>query len=238
MRYGVIGAMESEVQLLTARMQEPIITEKAGLRFYRGQLGASEAVVVRCGVGKVHAAICAQMLIDLFDVDAIINVGVAGGVSPKLQVMDAVIGTTLIQHDFDLSPLGLARGCLGEAYGGDGSFPTAFLADTALSEKMYQAAKEQLNGQHACYKGVIVSGDQFIAGISVKEALYRQFDAMAAEMEGAAMAQTATANGVPFAVLRTISDLADGGAPVSFKTVVTYAADLAAGIVVAMLSLA
>jgi len=192
-------------------------------------------VVVQCGVGKVNAAMCAQTLIDHYHVDVVINVGVSGGVSSELRVLDVVVGTQLVQHDFDLRPFGYVKGYLGEAFGGDSSKPTYFTADPALVERCCKAAEVVLAGEHACYKGVIASGDEFVAASERRIEISSAYKAMASEMEGAAIAQVATLNGCPFVVLRTISDLADGSAPISFETVVSFAADTAASIIMQML---
>ncbi len=236
MIYGIIGAMDSEIALLTSAMTDLQIQKRAGLTFYKGLLCGKEAVVVKCGVGKVNAAACAQMLIDCFAVDAVINVGVAGGVSSVLKVLDVVVGTSLVQHDFDLRPFGYVRGYLGADYGGDPAKPTFFEADKSLVSRAFDAAKAVLGDEHACYEGVIASGDEFVASSERREAIASQCGAMASEMEGAAIAQVASQNGVPFLVLRTISDLADGSAPVSFETVVQFAADKAAAIIMRMLA--
>lgn len=235
MKYGIIGAMDSEIALLTAEMKQTTIHEIAGLCFYDGVLCGCRAVVVKCGVGKVNAACCAQLLCDRFAVDAVINVGVAGGVSSRLQVQDVVVGTALVQHDFDLRPFGYTMGYLGREYGGDSQLPTAFTADPSLVERCMRAARAVLGDKHHCYEGVIASGDEFVAASDRRAFIADTFGAMAAEMEGAAIAQVAVQNHIPFLVLRTISDLADGSAPVSFESVVTFAADMAAKVIMRML---
>ncbi len=235
MKYGIIGAMDSEVKLLTDAMINTSVQNVAGLSFYEGELCGQQTVVVKCGVGKVNAACCAQLLCDRFAVDALINVGVAGGVSSQLSVQDVVVGTSLVQHDFDLRPFGYVQGYLGSEYGGDGQCPTVFESDKALVERCFDAAKVVLGEEHSCFCGVIASGDVFVAATEQRSFISETFHAMAAEMEGAAIAQVATQNNIPFVVLRTISDLADGSAPVSFDAVVTFAADMAAKVIIHML---
>jgi len=236
MKYGIIGAMESEVSLLTSKMNDVKMHTAAGLTFYEGVLCGTDAVVVKCGVGKVNAAACAQMLIDRFAVEAIINVGVAGGVSSDLKVLDVVVGTALVQHDFDLRPFGYVKGFLGRDYGEEIDKPTCFKADEVLVSRAVTAAKEILGDEHSCFEGVIASGDEFVASSERRMEIASSFGAMASEMEGASIAQVAFQNGVPFLVLRIISDLADGSAPVSFETVVQFAADKAASVVMAMIA--
>ena len=235
MIYGIIGAMDSEIALLTAQMEGATVDTNAGLRFYRGVLCGAQVVVVKCGVGKVNAAACAQQLIDRYQIDALINIGVAGGVSSQLKVLDVVVGTSLVQHDFDLRPFGYVKGYLGEAFGGDPLKPTAFVADETLVRRCEEAAKTVVGNEYACYCGVIASGDEFVASADRREAISSEFSAMASEMEGASIAQVATLNQCPFVVLRTISDLADGSAPLSFEQVVQFAADTAAAIIMQML---
>lgn len=235
MKYGIIGAMESEVSLLTSKMNDVKTHTAAGLTFYEGLLCNANAVVVKCGVGKVNAAACAQMLIDRFAVEAIINVGVAGGVSSDLKVLDVVVGTALVQHDFDLRPFGYVKGFLGQDYGEETDKPTFFQADETLVSRAFTAACEILGDDHACFKGIIASGDEFVASGERRADIASSFGAMASEMEGAAIAQVAFQNSVPFLVLRIISDLADGSAPVSFETVVQFAADKAASVVMVMI---
>ncbi len=235
MRYGIIGAMDSEVVRLTEAMEEASVAQAAGLTFYHGILCGADTVVVKCGVGKVNAACCAQQLIDRYAVDALINIGVAGGVSSVLAVQDVVVGTALVQHDFDLRPFGYVKGFLGRDYGDQTDQPTFFYTDEALRCRCVQAANAILGDEHHCFEGVIASGDEFVASAERRTEIAESFGAMASEMEGAAIAQVAFQNNVPFLVLRTISDLADGSAPVSFESVVTFAADLAAGVIMRML---
>lgn len=233
MRMGIIGAMESEVQNLIARMDGVTYREKAGRRFAVGTLSGKEVVVVQSGIGKVAAAITAQMLIDVFGVDALLNTGMAGGLDPRLAVKDLVIATAALQHDFDITAFGHARGFL---YGEDDTKPTLFVADAALCEKAREAAATALPAGSKAIDGVIASGDIFVDDSALKAQLRDGFGAAAAEMEGAAIAQTAVANGVPFVILRTISDLAEHQANVSFDELEQYAGKLAGDITVALLA--
>ena len=233
MRMGIIGAMESEVQNLIARMDGVTYREKAGRRFAVGTLSGKEVVVVQSGIGKVAAAITAQMLIDVFGVDALLNTGMAGGLDPRLAVKDLVIATAALQHDFDITAFGHARGFL---YGEDDTKPTLFVADAALCAKAREAAAAALPAGSKAIDGVIASGDIFVDDSALKAQLRDGFGAAAAEMEGAAIAQTAVANGVPFVILRTISDLAEHQANVSFDELEQYAGKLAGDITVALLA--
>lgn len=232
MRMGIIGAMESEVQNLVARMEGVTYHEKAGRRFAVGTLAGKEAVVVQSGIGKVAAAITAQMLIDGFGVDALLNTGMAGGLDSRLAVKDLVIATAALQHDFDITAFGHARGFM---YGEDDQKPTLFVADEVLCAKAREAAARVLPEDSKAIDGVVASGDIFVDDSALKAQLRDGFGAAAAEMEGAAIAQTAVANGVPFVIIRTISDLAEHQANVSFDELEKYVGVLAGDITVALL---
>ena len=230
--FGVIGAMESEVALLREALADRETAELYGLTFYSGRLGGSRVVLVQCGVGKVNAARCTQILIDRFAPDYIINTGIAGGVGEGLAIADVVIGTELVQHDFDISFFGHARGYL--ATGVDHDKPTVFHSDPELV-KAFRAAAAALVEPQRVKEGRIASGDQFITLPEVKRDLAETFGATAAEMEGCAIAQVAACAGVPFIVIRAISDLADGSAAAKFEVFDKEAADLSASTLLAMI---
>lgn len=231
---GLIGAMDSEVDNLIARMENTVVTEYAGRRFFTGRLAGKEVVVVKSGIGKVAAAITAQMLIDRFGVSALINTGMAGGLDPRLAVKDLVVATDALQHDFDLTAFGHARGYIGG--GGDDTVPTRFTADAGLVDKALAAAQAVLPADSKAITGTVASGDIFVDDSSLKAVLRDRFGAAAAEMEGAAIAHTARDNGVPFLILRTISDLAEQEASVSFDELERYAGQLAGDITAALLA--
>ena len=232
-KIGIIGAMDSEVDNLTARLEEAVPHTVAGRTFTAGKLHGCSVVVVKSGIGKVAAAITAQLLIDRFGVDCLINTGMAGGLDSRLAVKDLVVGIEAVQHDFDLTAFGHTRGYL---YGEDDSRPTAFKADDELAKLAMEAAAEVLPPENKAIVGRIASGDVFVNDRDLKHTLVAEFAAAAAEMEGAAIAQTAEANDVPFVILRTISDLADSHADVSFDELEQYVGRLAGDITVALLS--
>ena len=207
---GIIAAMDSELAGLVAALEQPRQHVLWGLTFYSGLLSGREAVLVKCGVGKVNAARTAQILIDRFEPCALLNSGIAGGIGPGLSVGDAVVADGLVQHDFDVTAFGHARGYL--CTGGDSSRPTVFRPDAAVQSALRRAAEEVLGREHV-HSGLIATGDQFISGPGQKAAIRQVFSAAAAEMEGGAIAQAAVLSGVPFGVLRVISDLADDTAP-------------------------
>ena len=210
-RIGVIGAMDSELAALIAALAQPAQETVQGLIFHTGRLGAREVVLVRCGIGKVSAARCTQVLIDRFAPGAVINTGIAGGLAG-----------------------GFVRGCVCM---GDPGAPTVFAPDAALSALLAQTAGNAIGAQQV-HRGLIATGDQFISGAAAKAAIRRAFPAaMAAEMEGGAVAQAASMSGVPFAVVRAISDLADGTAAASFEQFEQHAADVSAAAVLQALAL-
>lgn len=201
-RLGIIGAMEMEIETLKKEMKIEEIKEHASMQFYRGTLDKTEVVVVRCGVGKVNAALCVQTLVDLFEVSCIINTGVAGSLSGQLKIGDIVISSAAIHHDVDVRIFGYA---LGEV---PGLKTVEFKASEeliALSEKCCREVNPDTN----VVVGKIVSGDSFVSNRETKDALFSNFHALCAEMEGASVAQSAFLNHVPFVIIRAISDQAD-----------------------------
>ena len=232
LKLGIIGAMDSEVQNLITRMEDATVCAYAGRQFYCGTLAGKDVVVVQSGIGKVAAAITAQMLVDRFGVTALLNTGMAGGLDSRLAVKDLVEATGALQHDFDLTAFGHVKGFL---YGEDDQKPTVFATDSALVEKALIAAKTVLPEGSKAITGLVASGDVFVDDSALKISLRDGFGAAAAEMEGAAIAQTAVANGIPFVILRTISDLAEQEATVSFDELERYVGQLAGDITVALL---
>ena len=229
---GIIGAMESEVRHLIARLESPETHEIAGRTFVRGTLAGRDVVVVQSGIGKVAAAVTAQILIDRFGAGVLINSGMAGGLDCRLAVKDLVVGTAAVQHDFDITAFGHAPGYIS---GEDDTVATAFRADEKLVALALDAAVEVLPADSKAITGIIASGDIFVDDSALKSRIITQFGAAAAEMEGAAIAQTAVDNGVPFLILRTISDLAEHQANVSFDELEKYVGQLAEDITIALL---
>jgi adenosylhomocysteine nucleosidase len=216
-KIGIIGAMAEEVKLIEQDMQQPIITIIAGMSFYEGLLFEVPVVLCKSGVGKVNAAVCTQILIDKFGVDCVLFTGVAGALDPELNIGDIVISTDCMQHDIDVSPLGFARGVIPFA---DTSI---FVADSELVNIAYESSK-QLFGSHI-RKGRVLSGDQFIADRDKVKQLHLELSGICTEMEGAAVAQACQMNGIPFVVIRSMSDKADGSAHVNFAEFTQLASD-------------
>lgn len=199
MRVGVIGAMASEVAHLKGELTGMDATRVAGMDFAAGKLGEVEAVVVQCGIGKVNAGICVQVLADRFGVTHVINTGVAGSLDDSLDIGDLVVSEACMQHDFDLTPLGYKPGVI------PGPDRAEFVADAGLREAALEAAAE-VAPQIKAVPGRVVSGDQFITSEESKARLTDVFHGTCCEMEGAAIAQAATLNDLPFVVVRAISD--------------------------------
>ncbi len=214
---GIIGAMEEEINSLKRKMEIKESKTIAGMTFYEGTLEEKDVVLVRCGIGKVNAAVCTQILIDKFAVEAIINTGVAGGLYPGINIGDIVISSDTVQHDVDAVVFGYEKGTIPQMN------IAFFEADQKLVELAKRAA-EKINGEHKVYVARIASGDQFISSLKVKEDIYSTFTAYCAEMEGAAIAHTCYLNKVPFVIIRAISDKADKNADDNFEEFVSMAA--------------
>lgn len=210
MTIGIIGAMEEEITNVLEDMNVVATKNALGLDFHLGTLNNSNnnIVLVRSGIGKVNAALCAQVLIDLFAVDAIINVGVAGAIDKNIKIGDIVISTDAVQHDFDTSALGDEPGVISRM---DTSM---FHADPMLIE----AAKKAVKGiGFPVYEGRIASGDQFVSEPALKEKIAKLFNPICCEMEGAAIAHACYLNRVPFVIIRAISDNAEEGCDVNYE---------------------
>ena len=216
MKLGIIGAMDVEVATLKEKMEGASVSVKAGMEFCEGKLEGVSAVVVQCGVGKVNAALCAQILCDCYGVTAIVNTGIAGSLCSELDIGDLVISRDAIHHDFDLRFWGRP---VGQVPGFD---VTAFPADGKLMELAFGAA-ESVNPGHNRI-GRVASGDQFICSREQKEMIIANTQAICAEMEGASIAHAAYRNGVPFVILRAISDKADDSAEMDYPTFEAIAA--------------
>lgn len=206
---GIIGAMDSEVEYLCSKLENRTKETIYGFDFYCGTLSGKDVVLVKCGIGKVNAARGTQLMIDRYSPAVIVNTGIAGGVAPGICIEDAVIAEGLLQHDFDVSAFGHAKGYL--CTGIEHEKPTVFKADEETAKKLRKAA-DKIIPTEKIRAGLIATGDQFISGTEKRKEIYDLFGATAAEMEGCAIAQVAEYSGIPFAVLRVISDTADGQA--------------------------
>ena len=215
-KLGIIGAMAVEVELLKEKMENLSVTTHGGMAFYDGKLEGTDAVVVQCGVGKVNAAMCAQILCSVFGVTHLVNTGIAGSLCAELDIGDLVVSKDAMYHDFDCVHFGYEMGKV------PGMDVVAFPADEAMIDSALRAAQE-VNPGH-CRIGRVASGDLFVADKGVKERIINRTGAICTEMEGAAIAHTAYRNGVPFVILRAISDKADDSAEMDYPTFETIAA--------------
>lgn len=225
-KLGIIGAMACEVEALKAKMEGTAISCKAGMEFCEGILEGVPAVVVQCGVGKVNAAMCVQILCDCFGVTALVNTGIAGSLCAELDIGDLVVSQDAMYHDMDVHVFGYP---IGKVPGMD---VTAFPADETLAGYAFAAA-EAVNPGHT-KRGRVASGDQFICQKEQKDFIIEATGALCTEMEGAAIAHTAYRNGIPFVILRAISDKADNSAEMDYPTFEAIAADRCARVTLAM----
>ena len=205
---GIIGAMDVEINGLVKEMVISEEKEISGIAFYKGLLEGKETVVAKCNPGKVNAAICAQTMILMYDVKALINTGVAGGLSRNLNICDVAIASDVVEHDMDTTPLGEPAGFI------SGINMVKIPADKKIYTILGKCAKEC--DDTYTETGTIASGDQFLNSSVVKDRIISMFGAIAGEMEGASIGHVAYANNIPFGVLRVISDNADGESDMDF----------------------
>ena len=228
MKIGIIGAMEVEVTTLKQKMNVSRVVNKASMEFHEGTLCDKEVVVVRSGIGKVNAAVCAQILVDVFQVDAIINTGIAGGIYDEIEIGDIVISKDVLHHDMDATGFGYELGVIPQMK------CSCFEGDQTLVKLASEVCKE-VDATRKTYIGRIVTGDQFISGVEKKTMLKETYGAYCVEMEGAAIAQVAYLNEVPFVIIRAISDKADSTACEDYPQFEKKAAETAVALVTGML---
>lgn len=210
-RTGIIGAMEEEVALLKKKMELEVLVKKASMEFYQGVLNGREVVIVRSGIGKVNAGLCAQILVDVFNVSRLINTGIAGSLCPEINIGDIVISTDAMQHDVDARNFGYQRGEIPRMD------TVSFPADLTLAG-LARTACQEVNPEIRAFMGRVVTGDQFVAERSVKDEIASWTEGCCTEMEGAAIAQAAYLNKIPFVIVRAISDKADDSATMDYPT--------------------
>ena len=219
---GIIGAMQVEVNALKAVMTDQKTRAISGMEYVQVKLDSHDVVAVVCGEGKVASGICAQTLILEYNVDAVINTGVAGTLSDELGISDVAIAVDVVQHDMDVTALGYPLG----------KIPSLDVVKIPCDDKLVSALERAVQAQGRNYrKGTIASGDMFIHTVERKQFIVENFGAIAGEMEGGAIGQVCYLNKVPFVVLRTMSDDASGHAPASFEAFADEAAELACAIV-------
>lgn len=206
---GIIGAMSEELEILLKDMNLETVEEKARMKFHKGKLWGHDVVAVVCGIGKVNAAVCTQILASEYNVSSVINVGVAGGIGKDIYPGDVVIAENLVQYDMDTTAFGDPMGQIPRLDTFD------FKCDTKLVETAKAACAEA--SEFKTFSGRIVSGDMFVASIDKIQWLEKEFSALACEMEGASIAHVCYLNNIPFVVIRSISDNANNGAHMDFE---------------------
>ncbi len=221
---GIIGAMDIEVAGFKNHMSDIKIEKHAFFEFTKGFIHNKEVVVVMCGIGKVSAAICTQLMIDKYNPSVIINTGVAGGLDKNLSIGDIAVATNVVQHDIDTTIFGDPKGYI----------TNLNLTKIPVEENVHNTLKEsamQLEGTNVVC-GTIASGDQFISTPYQKNQIIDEFDAIAAEMEGGSVGHVCYSNGVKFGVIRAISDNASGDALMDYESFKTMAAEKTIKIVI------
>ena len=225
---GIIGAMEVEVKELREMMENPQAQTVAGMTFYQGTIKGKEVVVVRSGIGKVNAGICSQILVDRYNVEGIINTGIAGSLKNEINIGDIVLATVAVQHDVDATGFGYPLG----------EIPQMGIKEFPADEKLRTLAEEcsrKANPDIQVFCGRVASGDQFISSKEKKNWISANFDAYCTEMEGAAIAQAAYLNNIPYLVVRAISDKADDSANMDYSEFEAKAVENSVRLMVAML---
>ena len=223
-KYGIITAMQEEMQEIQKLMKEISFIEIYGLNFIEGKINNKQVVLVEAGVGIVNAARTTQILIDKFDIDAVINVGSAGASNEELSIGDIVIGKKLVQHDFDITAFDHPKGYISNV----GQY---FNSNKQLIEKIENAIQNLEDSDFKILVGTIASGDIFCTDIKMKEKIRNKFEADAIEMEGAAIAQVCQLDNVPFIVIRGISDSPNGKNEITFEQYLKKASQRCAQII-------
>lgn len=226
---GIIGAMEVEVKELREMMENPQAQTVAGMTFYQGTIKGKEVVVVRSGIGKVNAGICSQILVDRYQVEGIINTGIAGSLRNEINIGDIVLATVAVQHDVDATGFGYPIGEIPQM--GIKEFP----ADEKL-RALAEACSKKANPDIQVFCGRVASGDQFISSKEKKNWIQDNFDAYCTEMEGAAIAQAAYLNNIPYLVVRAISDKADDSANMDYSEFEAKAVENSVRLMAAMIA--
>ncbi len=216
MKIGIIGAMDIEVAELIECMDNVKKEIISGIAYCEGILQGKDVVVARSGVGKVHAAVCAQTMILKYKPDVIINTGVAGSLNSDLDIADLVVSDNVVQHDMDTSGIGDPVGLI------SGVNLINIPCSKSLVEEIVSSAKTIENTNVAV--GTIASGDQFICSQEKKDYIVNHFNALCAEMEGAAIGHVCYLSNVDFCIVRAISDKADGSAHMDFPSFAIVAA--------------
>lgn len=211
---GIIGAMDVEIEAIKAEIENADTKIISGNPFYIGKLRGKSVILARCGIGKVNAAVCAQIMVSVFGVNEIINTGVAGAVAHGIEQNDIVIAESFVQHDVDTSAIGDPVGFVSTVN------KIYFEADKDIAERL----KRAVGTKARTVTGIIATGDRFIADKTITDELRERFNASACDMEGGAIAQVCTLAGIPFGAVRCISDSADENACMDYPEFAAKAA--------------
>lgn len=219
---GIIGAMDIEVDSLKSRIKNKTTSTISQVDFVCGFIENVAVCVAKCSPGKVNAALCAQAMIDNFDVDKIINIGCACSLNKDIVIKNVVIATDVCEYDIDMTAIGEPRGFI------NGLNTVKIKTDEALSDALSRTA---INYGEKIHRGTIASGDIFIADSSLKNMLADEFGAICGEMEGAAIGHVCACADIPFAVIRSISDGGDENSQMDFPTFKKIAAEISTAII-------
>ncbi len=224
---GIIGAMDEEVAKIKEQMDDVKVMSKAAMDFYEGTLNGKDVVVVRSGIGKVNAAMCTQILVDTYGVEAVINTGIAGSLNAQIDIGDIVLSTDTLEHDMDAVAFGYPLGQIPRMD------TLSFKADGKL-RALAKKVCDEVVPEVSVFEGRVVSGDQFVSDKGKKDWLVENFDGYCTEMEGAAIAHAAYLNGIPFLIIRAISDKADDSASMDYPTFEAQAIEHSVKLLLAM----
>lgn len=213
---GILGAMNVEIDEIKSRIEDKSVRRISGCDFVSGRLCGREVVAAQCGIGKVNAAVCAQTMILTYRPELIINVGVGGSLNPALHYGDMAIADRVVQHDFDTSSIGDPIGLVA-------TVNRIYFDCDPETVACVKAVVDEIDGVSGMV-GTIASGDQFVADAAVKARIVNSFGAICCEMEGGAICHACLLGGVKCAVIRSISDNADGGATADYGQFVKLAA--------------
>ncbi|OUS28803.1 5'-methylthioadenosine/S-adenosylhomocysteine nucleosidase [Thalassotalea sp. 42_200_T64] len=228
MKAGIIGAMEPEVAILKAKLENFAEHQHAGYTFFTGQIEGTDVVLVQSGIGKVAAALATALMIEKYGPDYIVNTGSAGGFEQSLKVGDIVISSEVRHHDVDVTAFGYEIGQLP-------GMPAAFLPHPTLVTAAQSGIDKLVDIQ--TLTGLITTGDTFMTKDDDIAKARANFPTMAAvEMEGAAIAQTCYQFNLPFVVIRSMSDIAGKESPTSFEAYLETASVNSSELVINMLN--
>ncbi len=230
---GIISAMDNEIEFLLKEAAIDRVDTVAGVKYYVGNLRGQPVVIARSGIGKIRAASGAATMLNSYNISKLIFTGIAGGVADETQVLDEVIATRLVEHDYGILSNDGFEWRSGDP--GFGNEPGVYYdCDKGLVDLAYNAAMEIVGKEHV-FKGTVATGDQFVANTEYVQKLRNDHDAYACEMEGAAVAVVCIQYETPFVVIRALSDKADGNAHDSYENFGDIAADNSGRIVLKML---